>query len=119
VEFIIYRGWPLALALPGRVLPHPALEALAERDESHPFVRFACALALHAFEIHAGLIEWPFDQARAERYVRELLMPAEAFGPLVWRKDAERADLFAVPIEDVRARSLDLAARPAGPGRPR
>jgi hypothetical protein len=32
-----------------RLLPHPALEALGELDESHPLVRFACALALHAF----------------------------------------------------------------------
>jgi hypothetical protein len=62
VHFLIYRGWPLALALPDRVLPHPALEALAERDESHPVVRFACALALHAFEIDTGLIGGPFDR---------------------------------------------------------
>jgi hypothetical protein len=57
MTLIQYYGWPLALALPNRVRPHPALEALAERDESHPLVRFACALALHAFELRAGLIE--------------------------------------------------------------
>jgi hypothetical protein len=118
VEFIFYRGWPLALALPDRVLPRPALEALAERDESHPLVRFACALTLYAFELHAGLSERPFDQARAEHYARELLMPAEAVGALVWVTDAELAELFAVPVEQVGARRLDLAARSAGPGQP-
>jgi hypothetical protein len=100
MALITYRGWPLALALPDRVLPHPALEALAERDESHPLVRFACALALHAFEIQAGLIEGPFDQARAERYARELLMPA------------------GVPVEHVWARRLELALPSPGPEPP-
>jgi hypothetical protein len=116
VELTLYRGWPLALAEPDRVHMHPALDALAERDESHPLVRFACALALHAFEIHAGLSEVPFDQARAERYARELLMPAEAFGALVWLTDAELAELFAVPVEQVWARRLELGARSAGHG---
>jgi hypothetical protein len=45
-------------------------------------VRFACALALYAFEIDTGLIEGTFDQARAERYARELLMPMYDFAPL-------------------------------------
>jgi hypothetical protein len=83
------------------VLPHPALEALAERDESHPLVRFVCALALHAFELHAGLIEGPFDQARAERYAREPLMPADAFAPLASLTDVELAALLGVPVEEV------------------
>jgi hypothetical protein len=91
---------------------------LAERDESEPLVRFACALALHAFELHTGLSEGPFDQARAERYAREVLMPAEDFRPLIWLKDAELAALFGVPMDQVWARRLDLGARPAGPGPP-
>jgi hypothetical protein len=118
VELILYRGWPLALVGPDRVHPHPALEALAERDESDPLVRLACALALHAFEIDTGLIEGAFDQARAERYARELLMPAEDFGALIWLRDVELAELFGVRVEQVWARRLDLDARSAGPGPP-
>jgi hypothetical protein len=118
MQLILYCGWPLALALPDRIVPHPALEALAERDESHPLVRFACALALHAFEIDTGLIEGPFDRGRAERYARELLMPPEDFGPLIWLKDAELAELFGVPVEQVCVRRLDLGARSARPGPP-
>jgi hypothetical protein len=68
------------LAEPDRVRFHPAVAALGELDESEPLVRFACALAVHAFEIDTGLIEGPFDQARAERYARELLMPVEDSG---------------------------------------
>jgi hypothetical protein len=111
VHLILYHGWPLALAAPDRVHFHPALAALAELDESDPLVRFACALAVHAFEIDTGLIEGPFDQARAERYARELLMPADDFAPLVALADAELAALFGVPVEQVRARRLELARR--------
>jgi hypothetical protein len=39
-------------------------------------VRFACALALHAFEVAIGLEQGPFDQGRAERFAPTLLMPA-------------------------------------------
>ena len=115
---ILYRGWPLALAEPDRVHFHPALEALAERDESEPLVRFACALALHAFEVDTGLIDGPFDQARAERYARELLMPADDFAPLAGLVDAELATLFGVPVEQVCERRLQLAPQSTGPEPP-
>jgi hypothetical protein len=64
MTLILYRGWPLALAEPDRVHLHPALEALAEGDTSHPLVRFVCALALHAFEIDIGLIDGPSTRRR-------------------------------------------------------
>jgi hypothetical protein len=53
------RRSPLAVAEPDRVRFHPALEALAERDEPEPLVRFACALTLHAIEVDTELIEAP------------------------------------------------------------
>jgi hypothetical protein len=111
VHLILDRGRPLALAEPDRVCLHPALAALAELDESDPLVRFACALAVHAFEIDTGLIEGPFDQARAERYARELLMPADDFAPLAGLADLDLAALFGVPVEQVGARRLELARR--------
>jgi hypothetical protein len=119
VQLILYRGWPLALAEPDWVHPHPAVDALAERDESHPLVRFACALALHAFEIDTRLIEGPFDQARAERYARELLLPVDDFAPLAGLADGELAALFRVPIEQVGARRLELAPPSPAPKPPR
>lgn len=96
MQLIVYRGWPLALAEPQQAYFHPALGALAERDRSDPLVRFACALGLHAFELHAGLIEGPFDQARAEHYARELLIPADHFARVVELGDVELADMFGV-----------------------
>jgi hypothetical protein len=101
VHLIVYRGWPLALAEPDRVRFHPAVAALAELDESDPLVRFACALAVHAFEIDTGLLGGPFVQARAECYARQLLMPADDFVPLAGLADPELAALFGVPVEQV------------------
>jgi hypothetical protein len=43
MRVIVYRGWPLAVALRDRVVTHPAIEALAERDESDPLVRLTCS----------------------------------------------------------------------------
>jgi hypothetical protein len=119
VHLILYRSWPLAPAEPDQVHPHPALGALAERDECHPLVRFACALALDAFEIHAGLIEGPFDQRRAERYARDLLMPADDFEPLAGSADVELAALFGVRVEQVWPRRLELAPPSSASGPPR
>jgi hypothetical protein len=117
MQVVLYRGWPLALAQPDRVHLHPALAALAERDVSEPLVRFACTLALHAFEIHSSLIQGPFDQARAERYARDLLMPADDVAPLAGFADADPAALFGVPVEQVETRRLERGLRPAGPQR--
>jgi hypothetical protein len=114
LNLILYSPWPLALAEPNRIHLHPVLEALAGRDGSEPLVRFACALALYAFEIHVGLIDGPFDQARAERYARELLMPADDFMRLAGLTDSELAALFGVPVEQVWARRLELARPSAG-----
>jgi hypothetical protein len=108
VQVVLYGDWPIALAEPERVVLHPALLALAELDEFHPLVRFVCALCLHAFEVDTGLAELPFDQGRAERFARELLMPADEFLDAVDERDAALAERFGVPIEQVPARRLDL-----------
>jgi hypothetical protein len=79
VQLIVYDGWPVALAEADEVHLHPALLELAELDEGHALVRFACALELHAFEVATGLELGLFDQGRAERCSRELLMPAGEF----------------------------------------
>ena len=52
---IVYDGWPVALAEADEVHLTPALWELAELEEGHAMVRFACALALHSFEVATGL----------------------------------------------------------------
>ena len=108
MQLIVYDGWPVALAGADEVHLHPALLELAELEEGHALVRFACALALHAFEVATGLEQGPFDQGRAERFARALLMPAEEFLAVADESDAELAGRFGVPIEQVPARRMEL-----------
>ena len=117
MQLIFYCGWPLALAEPDRVHPHPAVGTLSERDESDPLVRFAFALALHAFEIDTGLVEGPFDQARAERYARDLLMPANDFAPLAEWPEVELAALLGCLWSRCGRGALSLPGRPPAPSR--
>jgi len=116
VELIVYSGWPVALAGADEVYLHPALLELADREQGHALVRFVCGLALHAFELATRLEEGPFDQGRAERFARALLMPAEEFLALADESDAELAGRFGVPIEQVPARRMELGS-PATGGR--
>jgi hypothetical protein len=85
-------------------------------EEGHALVRFACALALHAFEVQTGLEHGPFDQGRAERFARALLMPAEEFLAVVGQSDAELAGRFGVPIEQVPVRRIELGSPATGVG---
>jgi hypothetical protein len=114
VQPILYRDWPIALAGADAVRFHPALLELAELDKSHPLVRFACALCLHAFEVATGLEEGPFDQVRAERFARELLMPAEPFLGCACESGVELGARFGVPLEQVATRRRELG--PPGVG---
>jgi hypothetical protein len=89
VELIVYEGWPVALAGADGVHLHPALLELAELEAGHGLVRFACALSLHALEVKTGFEQGPFDQGRAERFARALLMPTEEFLAVGDQSDAE------------------------------
>src|SRR5918992_538878 len=119
MQLIRYDGWPVALAGTHSVVFHPALLDLAERDQAHPLLRFTCAMAVHAFEVDTGLEAGPFEQHRAERFARELLMPSEQFRANAEETDAELAERFGVPVEQVPARRLELAAGPWAPPAPR
>lgn len=48
----------------------------------------------------------PYDQQDAERFARALLMPDEAFGPVVACSDLELAELLTV-LDEVAARRRD------------
>jgi hypothetical protein len=45
-----------------------------------------------------------FDQEEAERFARAPLMPAEAFAPVAGWGDAELAELFAAPLDQIAIR---------------
>jgi Zn-dependent peptidase ImmA (M78 family) len=69
-------------------------------------------MALHAFEVDTGLDARPFEQRRAERFARELLVPAELFRASSEAPYAELAECFGVPVEQVPERRFELAAVP-------
>jgi hypothetical protein len=108
MQLIRYQGWPVAHADADEVHFHPALLDLADVEEGHALVRFACALALHVFEVATGLEEGPFDQRRVERFARTLLMPGEEFLALAGESDAALAEWFGVPIEQIPLRRAEL-----------
>ena len=115
MQLIVYDGWPVALAEADEVHLHPALLELAELDEGHALVRFACALALHAFKVATGLELGLFDQGRAERCSRELPMPAGEFLAAADESDTDLAGRFGVSVEQVAPRRRELRA-PAAAG---
>jgi hypothetical protein len=62
VQLIVHNGPAGRPGRGGRGLLDPAPLELAELEEGHALVRFACALALHAFEVATG---WLFPGAFA------------------------------------------------------
>jgi hypothetical protein len=61
------------------------------RERLQPVPARSC---LHAFEVATGLEEGPFDQRRAERFGRTLLMPATQFAAVADENDRALAEWF-------------------------
>jgi hypothetical protein len=103
---IRYRGRLAALA--GEVVAFaPHIGAL---EPDHPERRFVSAMSVYACEVEQGLRAAPYDQEAAGRYARALLMPAEEFGQVAHWPDAELAELFGSPLDEVAARRRDPRA---------
>jgi hypothetical protein len=109
MTLISYRGGAAAMA--GRecfcLAPH-----IAERPDGDPVKTFVCYLALYARDVLTGqLPDEPtrYFPARAERYARASLIPARAFLARADRTDAELAEHFKVPREQITARRAELA----------
>jgi hypothetical protein len=64
-------------------------------------------------------LKWPdcasYDQGEAERFARALLMPGEAFAPVADWSDAELAEAFVAPLDEVAIRRREMRRDPAGP----
>ena len=104
MRLIIHRGRVAALAAE-RVYLAPHIEAL---EPDHPERRFVAALCLYSHGVDTGRTGCAvYGQEEAERFARALLMPGEAFGPVIDRSDAELAELFIAPLDAVRERRRD------------
>jgi hypothetical protein len=108
MPLITYQGVPVGIAGPHRVFIVPTI---ASRPSSDPLKQFVCHLVLYARDRAAGWL--PGEPARylpgrAERYVREQLMPWPMFQALQDLPDAHLAEMFNVPPEQIRERRRDL-----------
>lgn len=84
-------------------------------EADHPERPFVAALCLYSHAVDTGEAACAiYDQEDAERFARELLMPAEEFAPLIAWPDVELAEVFAAPLDQVAIRRRE-AAPPSAP----
>ena len=79
-------------------------------DQEHPERRFVAALCLCSHAVDTGRAGRPYDQGEAKAFARALLMPREAFAAVIARTDPDLAELFTVPLDQVRQRRRDYVA---------
>ena len=114
MQAISYRGHCLAVVVHGDLTVFDV--ELETRPSSDALLRFVAAMCRFAMEIDQALLPGEYEDARAERYARELLMPAGEFTALAWRPESYLAACFAVPSEQIaaRRRELGLGKTPGG-----
>jgi hypothetical protein len=105
MRLIVHRGRVAALAAE-RVYYASHIEVL---EPHHPERRFVAALCLYSHAVDTGRAGRP-DQGEAEAFARALLMPREAFGPVLAWSDLKLAELFTVPLDQVARRRRDYVA---------
>ncbi len=119
MTLITYQRRPVAMAAPDRAYLTPQI---ALRPDSDPLKRFVCLLVLYAHDLQTGRLHGEprrYLPGRAERYVREQLIPFGQFQALTACGDAELAEIFRVPLEQIAERRRDIAQQPRHPGRVR
>lgn len=105
VRRISYGGHTVAFADGDRVLLSPEVAA---RPLGDPLRRFVGAMCAFSAEVDSGEIPGEYDDERAARHARMALIPVEELLPLLGSPPEELAELFAVPLEEVRRRLREL-----------
>ncbi len=81
-------------------------------EPDHPERRFVAGLCLYSHAVDTGAADCAsYDQEEGERFARALLMPAEEFAPLSAWRDAELAECFAAPPDQVAIRRREAGGR--------
>jgi hypothetical protein len=78
-------------------------------EPDHPERRWVAALSLYSHAVDTRQVRCGYVQADAERFARSLLMPPEDFDASAWRPDAELAERFAAPLDQVPLRRCERA----------
>ena len=87
---------------------------IAALEPDHPERRFVAALCLYSHAVDTGAADCAsYDQEEGERFARALLMPAEEFAPLSAWRDAELAECFAAPPDQVAIRRREAGGENA------
>jgi hypothetical protein len=89
----------------------PVAPHIEELEHDHPERRFVAALCLYSHAVDMRQLDRPFRQDDAECFARLLLMPDEARDPVAGWPDAELAELFTAPLDQVAARRRDRTTR--------
>ena len=80
-------------------------------ETDHPHRRFTAMMALAAGVMQTGPDPEPYDREVAAYYARYILIPNTAFTLHREREsDPELAERFNVPLEQIEAKHLDVAA---------
>ena len=105
---ITYDGHPVAMAGKDRFwLTH----SIGLLPDGHPTKRVVLLMCAFARDVLAGEAPGPYDDARAERFAREALLPASEMLAAEAHADIDLASSFRVPLREVVTRRRELRAR--------
>jgi hypothetical protein len=77
-------------------------------ETDHPHRSFVELMCCYAGTLLRGELPGPYADADAELCVRNVLMPDQEFVGHWYERDADLAERFAVPLDQVRKKRLDL-----------
>lgn len=116
VQPIVFRGRMSAAAGDGYFYLAPHLEAL---EPDHPDRLFVSMMCFYARDVLTGQTPGPYRDDRAEMAARSTLMNDGDFARAAFLGDADIAEMFGVPLDQVVAKRADLGrperVRPAHP----
>ncbi|MEJ7891465.1 MAG: hypothetical protein WKF94_02360 [Solirubrobacteraceae bacterium] len=102
---VVFRGRFAALAGDNRFYLAPHVEVL---EGDHPDRVFVSVMCFHARDVPVGRAHGPYRDDFAEQVARSSLMADREFGRVANLGNADLAELFSVPLEQVAAKRSDL-----------
>jgi predicted transcriptional regulator len=88
---------------------------IAALEADHPVRRWVVCMCFFAQDVLEGQLLGPYTPVRAEYFARCALLPEEEFASAADRTDATLAEVFNVPLEQVRERRSDLVGQTRTP----
>ena len=105
MTFIRYRGMTAAVCDLGRVILAAEIENGPPEER-----RFVLAMCQYALLIQEDELPGPFDQADAESFAREVVLPDHEFVALAGLPAGYLATAFDAPLAEVQNKRREIAA---------